>query len=272
MSSPIAVSHFSEERVNGETHRRLGYGFALLASTVLHGLIWQTRHEFDRDPPPKPLESVIEVSLVAPAPPTAVKESAPVPHPPAPIPEETKLPPVPKIKPHSEDKPKTKQQPKLPAKPKVVLKPRREMVEKPAISADQAEKTVTTETPIESTESDTAASNSSMHTSQKTSVPTHSDSESFVEARADAAYLHNPKPEYPSMARQRFLEGKVILRVQVLADGRSGHVSVERSSGHETLDEVALATVRQWRFVPAKRGDRAVESWVNVPIVFKLNR
>ena len=28
--------------------------------------------------------------------------------------------------------------------------------------------------------------------------------------------------------------------------------------------------VARWRFVPARRGDSAIESWVLVPIVFKL--
>lgn len=95
--------------------------------------------------------------------------------------------------------------------------------------------------------------------------------EPFTEARADAAYLNNPRPEYPAMARRRFLEGRVIMKVQVMASGHPGQVLIDTGSGHEILDEAALETVRQWRFVPAKRGDKAVDSWVKVPIVFKLN-
>ena len=73
------------------------------------------------------------------------------------------------------------------------------------------------------------------------------------------------------MARRRSLEGKVVLKVQVLASGQPGQMQVETGSGHEMLDEAALETVRHWRFVPAKRGDKAVDSWVRVPIVFKLS-
>ncbi|RMO67978.1 Ferric siderophore transport system protein, TonB family [Pseudomonas syringae pv. aptata] len=36
------------------------------------------------------------------------------------------------------------------------------------------------------------------------------------------------------------------------------------------LDEAAQAAVRQWTFIPAKRGDTPVEGWVNVPMAFKL--
>ena len=32
----------------------------------------------------------------------------------------------------------------------------------------------------------------------------------------------------------------------------------------------AVAAVKRWTFVPAKRGDEAVDGWVNVPIDFKL--
>jgi protein TonB len=93
---------------------------------------------------------------------------------------------------------------------------------------------------------------------------------SYEGAKANAAYLHNPKPEYPALAKKRQWEGKVILKVRVLADGKASQVSIATSSGHDILDEAALEAVSQWHFVPAKRGGQAVESWVNVPINFNL--
>ena len=89
-------------------------------------------------------------------------------------------------------------------------------------------------------------------------------------AKANASYLHNPKPEYPALAKRRQWEGRVLLKVRVLANGTVAAVSVETSSGHELLDESALEAVRQWHFVPAQRGGQAVDSWVNVPINFNL--
>lgn len=65
-------------------------------------------------------------------------------------------------------------------------------------------------------------------------------------------------------------EGRVVLRVEVLADGSAGAVSVAKSSGHEALDDAALEAVRRWKFVPAKRDGAAVNSSVNVPINFNL--
>jgi periplasmic protein TonB len=92
-----------------------------------------------------------------------------------------------------------------------------------------------------------------------------------VPADSNAAYLNNPKPEYPLLARQRHWQGTVLLRVYVGANGQAQSVAVARSSGHEVLDESALEAVREWRFVPAKRGDIAEASWATVPIVFELD-
>lgn len=90
-------------------------------------------------------------------------------------------------------------------------------------------------------------------------------------ARFDADYLHNPKPVYPVFSRRMNEEGKVQLRVRVSADGAALEVEIRQSSGFPRLDAAAREAVSKWRFVPAKRGDEAVESWVGVPIVFKLD-
>jgi protein TonB len=86
----------------------------------------------------------------------------------------------------------------------------------------------------------------------------------------DAAYLRNPPPAYPLMSRRRAEQGKVMLRVHVSADGTASQAEVQASSGHQRLDEAAVQAVLQWRFVPAKQGDRPVAAWVLVPIVFAL--
>jgi len=89
-------------------------------------------------------------------------------------------------------------------------------------------------------------------------------------ARFDADYLHNPKPVYPVFSRRQNEQGKVQLRVRVGADGSALEVEVKQSSGFPRLDAAARDAVAKWRFVAAKRGDEAIESWVGVPIVFAL--
>jgi periplasmic protein TonB len=88
----------------------------------------------------------------------------------------------------------------------------------------------------------------------------------FVEAR----YAYSPKPEYPDGARREGKEGRVLLRVLVDEEGRSKRVEVNRSSGSEALDQTAARTIKRWRFSPARYGDRPVETWVRIPIDFRL--
>jgi periplasmic protein TonB len=83
-------------------------------------------------------------------------------------------------------------------------------------------------------------------------------------------YLNNPKPAYPQGAKQRGVQGEVTLKVEVLASGQVGQIEIRRSSGHDILDRSALATVKQWQFVPAKRGKESVPLWVNIPIKFRI--
>lgn len=92
-----------------------------------------------------------------------------------------------------------------------------------------------------------------------------------VAAQYNAAYLNNPAPKYPPMSRRLGEEGKVLLRVKVTADGLASAVELEKSSNFERLDEAAKQAVARWRFVPARRGDEAIEASVIVPIVFRLD-
>lgn len=87
----------------------------------------------------------------------------------------------------------------------------------------------------------------------------------------NAAYLQNPAPYYPSAAKKRGAQGKVMLRVRVTKSGTAASVEVAQSSGHTSLDESAVKAVEDWRFVPAYVGLEAVEATVLVPIEFKLN-
>jgi len=90
-------------------------------------------------------------------------------------------------------------------------------------------------------------------------------------ASANAAYLKNPAPEYPSLAQRRGWEGTVLLRVQFLPSGKPGEIQIQKSSGRQQLDDAALNAVKRWSFVPAKQGDVAQVGWVSVPIDFKIN-
>jgi protein TonB len=86
----------------------------------------------------------------------------------------------------------------------------------------------------------------------------------------NAAYLNNPPPQYPTLSRRMNEEGRAVLRVFVDERGFPTEVQMRTSSGYPRLDEAALTTVREWKFVPARRGDVPVGAWVLVPISFTL--
>lgn len=87
---------------------------------------------------------------------------------------------------------------------------------------------------------------------------------------SNVAYLRNPAPRYPVAARRAGEQGTVTLRVLVTREGLASRVDVEKSSGSPHLDAAALEAVRAWRFTPARQGADAVESWMLIPIVFRL--
>ena len=102
-------------------------------------------------------------------------------------------------------------------------------------------------------------------------------SQNSIETRAaitkpiPANYLNNPEPHYPLRARRKGYQGTVLLDVIVQTDGSPKLVKLLRSSGHEILDNTALETVKNWKFVPARRGAKYVEAGVEVPITFRIN-
>ena len=81
----------------------------------------------------------------------------------------------------------------------------------------------------------------------------------------------NRPPAYPELARQRGEQGRVLLRVNVSADGAPVDVAVMETSGHRSLDAAALAAIREWRFVPATQAGRPVPAEAEVPVRFRLD-
>lgn len=93
---------------------------------------------------------------------------------------------------------------------------------------------------------------------------------------ADADYksesLRNAQPRYPIYSRKMRQEGVVIITAEVLTDGSATDVRMVASSGIKLLDEAALETVKQWRFIPAKRDGVPYAQRLRIPVTFSLNR
>jgi protein TonB len=213
----------------------------LLTLLVLLLHIWglqQLLKPEEKVTPAQPL--MMEVSMIA----MSAPKPAAAPPPPAPPP------------PKKEPPPKKPQPKPVPKKAPPIVQKAPEYAPVEPVSEPQP-------TPVTST------ANSTPVTTTTTST-TATNAEQFTEANFRANYAHNPKPEYPMIAKSRGWQGKVMLRVQVSAEGLSDSVAVEHSSGHEMLDESAVEAVKKWKFIPAKRGETPVASSVIVPIIFTL--
>lgn len=81
--------------------------------------------------------------------------------------------------------------------------------------------------------------------------------------------LREVKPDYTEEARQRGIEGAVVMEIVVRRDGSVGDVRVLEGLGHG-LDQRAIQAVRQWRFSPATRRGAPVDVMVEVAMEFKI--
>ncbi len=81
--------------------------------------------------------------------------------------------------------------------------------------------------------------------------------------------LREVKADYTEEARQRNVEGEVVLEIVVRHDGSVGDVRVLKGldSG---LNQKAVEAVKQWRFSPARRLSQPVDVIVEVAVEFKL--
>ena len=69
---------------------------------------------------------------------------------------------------------------------------------------------------------------------------------------------------YPRLARERGIEGTVLVRFKVLPSGTVETVNVVRSSGASILDEASVTTVYRAAPLPF------VSGWVEVPMSYVL--
>ena len=91
-----------------------------------------------------------------------------------------------------------------------------------------------------------------------------------IGARVSAKLKTRVPVLYPQELQREGVEGRVVLIGQVEPSGRLVAVSVKTSSGHESLDQAALAAVRQWVFRPALRGGKATRQQVLIPVEFRV--
>jgi len=80
----------------------------------------------------------------------------------------------------------------------------------------------------------------------------------------------NQPPSYPAEAIRRRLEGVVMLRVRITAEGHVERVEITKSSGHAILDRTAVEAVSTWHARPAEQDGKPVATVEMLPIYFQL--
>jgi TonB family protein len=78
-----------------------------------------------------------------------------------------------------------------------------------------------------------------------------------------------PPPLYPKAAADAGISGKVVLIIDVAADGTVANVQVEKSEPAGVFDANAVAAVKKWLFKPATKDGKPVGGRIRVPIEFR---
>lgn len=127
------------------------------------------------------------------------------------------------------------------------------------------------EVPPSAPASNQSASSATANTATPSAMPVSGrDSHSSIAA---PGILAKVDPIYPSAARQAGLEGTVILRIQILANGRPDEITIIQSTGYPVLDDAAVTAVRKWQFIPAKdrSSGRTIACTTTLPVSFHLH-
>ncbi|MFW5827602.1 MAG: energy transducer TonB, partial [Alkalispirochaeta sp.] len=98
------------------------------------------------------------------------------------------------------------------------------------------------------------------------------DDVALTEDAVDTKPIPQSRPlEYPDRARQRRIEGRVVVSALIDADGNVRDVKILEADPPNVFDEAVLNSVPNWTFEPAKYRGEPVQTWAQIPIPFRLN-
>lgn len=80
----------------------------------------------------------------------------------------------------------------------------------------------------------------------------------------------NSPPIYPRVSKRLGEEGVVRVRLDISIAGTTTHAIIIQTSGFDRLDKAALKAVKNWRFKPAMKGDRPIETSIDIPVRFTI--
>lgn len=163
--------------------------------------------------------------------------------------------------------------PQEPARPEATPRPVQTPLSSSSRESETVATTVTNTAPSSATDERAAHPPSAAPTPVAPPVAPPAGFQQAVSFPADhrACSEHSVDSYYPALLRDRGIEGVVVLRVQVDERGRAAEVRVQHGSGWRLLDEAAAQVARACPFIPARRGDQTLVSWVEYPVRFALH-
>ena len=91
---------------------------------------------------------------------------------------------------------------------------------------------------------------------------------SYGDGDRKAKLIYKIEPEYTADAREKKIEGSVLLGVTIDHDGLPQNPQVKKSL-YPSLDQSAIDAVRKWRFEPAIKNGQPVSMYITVEIYFR---
>jgi TonB family protein len=78
-----------------------------------------------------------------------------------------------------------------------------------------------------------------------------------------------PAPAYPKDALAQHISGKVVLLIDVDAQGNPTSVVVDKSEPAGVFDQASIDAARKWKFQPAVKDGRPIAGRISVPVQFE---
>ena len=110
-------------------------------------------------------------------------------------------------------------------------------------------------------------SNTAETPQEGTNVPTSNAASTTVQP---LHLINRPLPIYPADAKAKHIEGIVVLRIHISAQGSVEQVEFE--SGPPELMDATMEAVRKWRYSPMEVGGAAVETQGRIAVLFSLTK
>ena len=93
----------------------------------------------------------------------------------------------------------------------------------------------------------------------------------FVPVETMPEMIYRERPKYPGLAKKAKAEGTVWVKALVDTTGKISEVQVGKSSGHELLNEAAVAAAYKCKFKPATQKGKPVAVWITYKVEFTLD-